>query len=68
MKTELFEQPEQSEAWKSETCHTCEHRERWQCGTKVFQYCRKRNSNRTDNGLLKIKCEDKACNLYEKIK
>ena len=47
------------------TCNSCEHRQRWQCNSKVFQYCGVRKSNRTENGLLKIKCKDAACPLYE---
>lgn len=46
------------------TCNTCKHRQRWECGTKVIQYCGIRKSNRTVNKLLKIKCKDKACTLY----
>jgi len=49
----------------SQTCNACKHRQRWQCNSKVFQYCGIRKSNRTDNGLLKIKCKDNACLLYE---
>ena len=47
------------------TCKTCEHRQRWQCGGSVFQYCTARKSKRTDNGLLKIKCKNEACELYK---
>jgi len=47
------------------TCNDCEHRERHQCNSKVFQYCGIRKSNRTDNGLLKIKCKDSACALFK---
>jgi hypothetical protein len=47
------------------TCNTCEHRQRHQCNSKVFQYCGVRKSNRTDNGLLKIKCKTEACSLYK---
>ena len=47
------------------TCNSCEHRQRWECNSKVFQYCGVRKSNRTNNGLLKIKCKDAACPLYE---
>lgn len=47
------------------TCNSCEHRQRWQCNSKVFQYCGVRKSNRTNNGLLKIKCKDAACQLYK---
>lgn len=47
------------------TCNTCEHRQRWECNSKVIQYCGIRKSNRTYNGLLKIKCKDTACQLYK---
>ena len=50
------------------TCKDCEHRQRWICNSKLFQYCGLRKSNRTNNGLLKIKCKDAACLLFEKIK
>ena len=49
------------------TCNTCKHRERHECNSKVFQYCGVRKSNRTDNGLLKIKCKTAACPLHEKV-
>ena len=47
------------------TCNSCEHRQRHQCNSKVFQYCGIRKSNRTNNGLLKIKCKTTACALYK---
>ena len=47
------------------TCKDCEHRQRWECNSKVFQYCGVRKSNRTNNGLLKIKCKDAACAAFE---
>lgn len=59
----LFEIPEKQ---TNETCLNCEHRQRWECNTKVIQYCGVRKSNRTSNGLLKIKCKDKACELFKK--
>lgn len=46
------------------TCSGCEHRQRWQCNSRVFQYCGIRKSNRTDNGLLKVKCKNEACGLF----
>jgi len=55
------EQPEKT----GHTCNDCQHRQRWQCGGRVIQYCGVRKSNRTDNGLLKIKCKDPACHLYK---
>lgn len=27
---------------KTKTCRQCSHRERWQCGGSVIQYCGKR--------------------------
>lgn len=47
------------------TCLNCEHRQRYECNSKVFQYCGVRKSNRTNNGLLKIKCKDAACAAFE---
>jgi len=47
------------------TCLNCEHRQRHECNSKVFQYCGVRKSNRTNNGLLKIKCKDVACPLFK---
>lgn len=58
----LFDIPEKT---IEQTCRECKHRERWQCNSKVFQYCGKRKSNRTSNGKLKIKCKDRACELFE---
>lgn len=50
-----------------ETCRTCIHRQRWECGSKVISYCRMRKSNRTFNGLQKVKCNQQACSQYVKI-
>jgi len=60
---ELFEVEKQE---IKNTCKDCEHRQRWECNSKVFQYCGVRKSNLTNNGLLKIKCKDKACPLFLK--
>lgn len=51
-----------------ETCKNCINRERWRAayGDKVFQYCRATRSNRTKNGLLKIKLKTPACSKFEK--
>jgi hypothetical protein len=65
----LFSLPEQKEdiinPYSHKTCRTCKHRERWECNSKVFQYCGVRGSNRTQNKKLKIKCKDVACYLYK---
>lgn len=64
----LFDFPEIKTQPKSGlTCKSCEHRQRWECNSKVFQYCGARKSNRTENGLFKIKCKDVACPLYKPI-
>jgi hypothetical protein len=59
----LFDIPIQNSQY---TCKDCKHRQRWQCNSKVIQYCGVRKSNRTENGLLKIKCKNTACSLLEK--
>lgn len=61
----LFEIPEKEIL---NTCKNCEHRQRWECNSKVFQYCGVRKSNKTNNGLLKIKCKDMACPLFKPLK
>lgn len=50
------------------TCKDCEHRQRWQCGGSVIQYCSITKSNKTHNGLLKIKCKDIACSKFKESK
>lgn len=64
----LFDVPEAKQVPDNGlTCRDCDHRERWQCGSIVIQYCGVRKSNRTDNGLLKIRCKDKACTLFKPL-
>lgn len=53
---------------KQKTCMSCSHRQRWECGSKIIQYCGAIKSNRTFNGLKKIKCKDSACDLYNEIR
>jgi hypothetical protein len=65
MEQTLFDLPNTAAAKPALTCNTCMHRQRWECNGKVFQYCGIRKSNRTENGLLKIKCKDAACPLYK---
>ena len=52
---------------QGKTCNSCKHRERHQMGLSVIQYCGVRRSNRTDNGLLKIKCKMQACSQFKQI-
>ena len=47
------------------SCRHCVHRQRWLCGGSIIQYCSVRKSKRTKNGLLKIKVNYPACELYE---
>ncbi len=49
------------------TCRSCKFRERWQMGLSTIQYCGINSSNRTENGLLKIKAKDRACPKYEEL-
>ena len=64
--TELFNEPEIKPVLANgRTCKTCEHRQRWECNSKVIQFCGVRPSKRTDNGLTKIKCKTPACHLYK---
>lgn len=53
---------------KNKTCRYCKHRQRWECGGSVIQYCDVRKSNRTFNHLLKIKVTNEACSLYKEDK
>lgn len=52
---------------KMNTCRKCINNQSWKCNSKVFHYCGVRKSNRTENGLLKIKCKDIACTLFKPI-
>lgn len=49
-------------------CRTCAHRQPWECGQRTNQYCGIRKSNRTNNGLLKIKVTNPACEVYKEGK
>jgi hypothetical protein len=59
----LFDLPPAIEV--ENTCRHCAHRQRWGCGGSIIQYCGVRKSNRTRNGLLKIKVTDKACEAFK---
>lgn len=47
------------------TCLNCENRQRHQKGGSIIQYCGVRKSNRTENGLLKIKAKNPACEQFK---
>lgn len=59
----LFNIPEQP---PTAFCRSCVNRQRWTFGNTVIQYCGVRKSNRTENGLLKIKVTMPACEAYKK--
>jgi len=61
----LFNIPETLPEPPTATCRTCAHRQRWQCGGSIIQYCAVRRSNRTFNKKLKIKVTNAACMQYE---
>jgi len=63
----LFDIPPTQPSKPANTCQSCTHRQRWQCGGSIIQYCGVRKSNRTNNGLLKIKVTDPACPLYKPV-
>lgn len=46
-------------------CRSCQHRQHWQCGGSIIQYCGVRKSNRTFNGLMKVKAKFPACAAYK---
>jgi len=52
------------EPFSNRKCKDCNHSERWKCGSKIFWYCGKLQSKRTDNGKLKIKANSQACQFY----
>ena len=51
---------------QSEICRDCKACQAWECGSKVIHYCSQLRSNRTSNGLKKIKLKDTACMLFKK--
>jgi hypothetical protein len=66
MKDALFnELPAQPCAEKR--CRDCKHIQKWACGGSFFFYCGVTKSNRTYNGLLKVKCKTPACALFEGV-
>lgn len=49
----------------NKVCGNCLHRQRWECGGRFIQYCGITASNRTENGLKKIKVYQ-SCNKWER--
>lgn len=64
----LFDIPITPKIERIEKCNTCKYSERWQCGGSIIWYCGARKSKRTDNGLLKIKARQSACDNYKEEK
>lgn len=68
-----FDEEGNCEIWEGKeetmaTCRTCKHRQPWEFGSKIIQYCGARKNNRTFNHLLKIKVTNEACSLYKEDK
>jgi len=62
----LFDNPlKQSIPFKKKRCKHCKHIEKWACGGFFFYYCGISKSNRTKNGLAKVKCNKPACGAFE---
>jgi len=62
----LFNIPlKQSIQFKKRRCKHCKHIEKWACGGSFFFYCGISRSNRTKNGLAKVKCNSPACGAFE---
>jgi predicted aldo/keto reductase-like oxidoreductase len=61
----LEEVLENSDANKKEKCKTCAYCLRTPFNHVTIFYCRKKLSNRTYNGLLKIKANNMACEKYQ---
>ena len=65
MQTRMFPPSIKIDVKSKKTCRSCKHRQRWECGSRYFQYCGILTSNRTRNGQLKIKVTKEACIHYE---
>jgi hypothetical protein len=68
---ELFDiaettRPQEIHNGTGKRCNQCKHGQGHICGSKIIWYCWLRKSNRTDNGLLKIKARMEGCELFEK--
>ena len=48
-------------------CKTCKHRQRWQCGGRIIQYCGVTPNNRTFNGIKKITIKN-SCEKFANSK
>ena len=62
--TEARRQPQKHNG-TGNRCNQCKHGQGHHCGSKIIWYCWKRKSNRTENGLLKIKARMEGCSLWE---
>jgi len=60
----LFQGSLLPKAENGKSCRTCTHRQRWETGGRITQYCGKLTSNRTHNGKKKILSSDEACCNY----
>lgn len=65
MNTLFDNEPIPQKSKPTKFCRTCAHLQKWACGGRYFFYCGIRKSNRTENGLLKVKCKNEACYAYK---
>jgi hypothetical protein len=64
---ELFNRlPLSAKPQRTEKCGQCAHIQKWERDSKFFFYCETQKSNRTANGLLKVKRKNPACDLFAK--
>lgn len=68
MSNQLFNIPIQKKLVRKEKCKDCAYSQRWGLNDKspkVFWYCSARKSKLTNNGLLKIKASQTACDNFK---
>jgi hypothetical protein len=64
---ELFKRlADSAKPQRTEKCGQCARIQKWERGSQFFFYCGIKKSGRTANGLLKVKCGNPACGLFEK--
>jgi len=66
LQSSLFNEPlKQSISYRKRRCKHCKHIEKWACGGSFFYYCGISTSNRTKNGLAKVKLNKLSCGAFQ---
>jgi len=62
----LFPNKPQPKTEQKHFCRNCKHAQKWEVSRsgKTLYYCGIRKSNRTFNGLQKIRLKDEACKFW----